>query len=391
MGGVDEKICYCHVSGGLIRTGHLRWLRESFSACCKMCQLWALYLVLLEEQRKHWVDDIAQTEQKGLCSISCFTCLYLGLDRISYESLHQLVLKEIIEGSSWQQEFELPSHPGSVLSSPAGIGCHQWKCLGEENRAAGPLGGRLCLNPSEEEGSSAFRDLGVPSWSVCQDVVSLALHTPISLRKLPDSCINQISVASCLLVLGMVYIETLIYTCGLIFACGFIIAMVGSPNVSSYILNMLGIHIFLCFNRNFALAFNSSNVHGQHNEYLHVIIGCWCYCSAQEFWGMWSLCLALAIHKVSVFWISISESVHSLRLWFGFFFLPAVAHEARGTEERDAGQQTLHVPLWKNIGVFEPSGNAFSATLTYRWVIAALQFAPPHTAQAPPCSSSTTQ
>lgn len=49
----------------------------------------------------------------------------------------------------------------------------------------------------------------------------------------------------------------------------------------------------------------------------------------------------------------------------GFYVLPAVAHEARGTEERDAGQQTLRVPLWKDIGVFEPSGNAFSAVLTY--------------------------
>lgn len=50
----------------------------------------------------------------------------------------------------------------------------------------------------------------------------------------------------------------------------------------------------------------------------------------------------------------------------GFFVLPAVAYEGRDTEERDAGQQTLHVPPWKNIGVFEPSGNAFSAMLTYR-------------------------
>lgn len=49
---------------------------------------------------------------------------------------------------------------------------------------------------------------------------------------------------------------------------------------------------------------------------------------------------------------------------FFFFVLPAVAHEAKDTEERDAGQQALYVPLWKNIGVFEPSGNAFSAMLT---------------------------
>lgn len=54
----------------------------------------------------------------------------------------------------------------------------------------------------------------------------------------------------------------------------------------------------------------------------------------------------------------------------GFFFvivgfLPAVAHEARDAEEGDAGQQALRVALWKNIGVFEPSGNAFSAVLAY--------------------------
>ena len=67
------------------------------------------------------MNDIALTEQRGLCSISCFTCLYLGLDKASTESLRQLVLGEVIEGSSWQQEFEVPSYPGRVLSSaPAG-------------------------------------------------------------------------------------------------------------------------------------------------------------------------------------------------------------------------------------------------------------------------------
>lgn len=49
----------------------------------------------------------------------------------------------------------------------------------------------------------------------------------------------------------------------------------------------------------------------------------------------------------------------------GVFVLPAIAHEARDTKERNAGQQTLRVPLWKNIGGFEPNGNAFSAMLTY--------------------------
>lgn len=228
--------------------------------------------------------------------------------------IYQLVLREFIEGSSWQQEFEVPPYPGSALSSPAGSGCRQWKRLGEEERAAGSLGGKTCLNLSVQEESSAVRD---PSWSGCSLSGPPDSHLP---EKTSDSCINQISVASYLLVLGVVYIESLIHTCGLIFARRFIITMVGSPNVTSCILNMLGMHIFICFNRNFALVFNSSNVHGQHREYLHVIIGCWCYCSAQEFWGMWSLCLALASHKVSVLWISISESVRSLRLWVGFFF-----------------------------------------------------------------------
>lgn len=63
------------------------------------------------------MNDIALAEQKGLYSVSCFTCLYLGVDRTSTESLDQLVLREVVEGSCWQQELEVPSYPGRVLSS----------------------------------------------------------------------------------------------------------------------------------------------------------------------------------------------------------------------------------------------------------------------------------
>lgn len=73
-----------------------------------MWQLWALSLVLLQEQKTHCVNDIAWTEQKGLCSISCFTCLYLGLDRMSTESLNQLVLGEVIEGSFCSRSLRSP-------------------------------------------------------------------------------------------------------------------------------------------------------------------------------------------------------------------------------------------------------------------------------------------
>lgn len=63
------------------------------------------------------MNGIALTEQRELCSISRFTCFYLRLERMSTASLHQLVLREVIEGSSWQQELKVPSYPGRVLSS----------------------------------------------------------------------------------------------------------------------------------------------------------------------------------------------------------------------------------------------------------------------------------
>lgn len=54
---------------------------------------------------------------------------------------------------------------------------------------------------------------------------------------------------------------------------------------------------------------------------------------------MWSLHLAAAGHRVTVLRMSISDYRYFEVIgWFGFFVvLPAVAHQARGTEERDAG------------------------------------------------------
>lgn len=139
--------------------------------------------------------------KEGLCSITCFICLCLGLVHcISPSAGCQRAYRGHLLGpgvwgplSTWEGLFK-----SCVWAY--GSGCCQWKCLGEGERAAVSLWGRRCWSPSVQEVSSASIDLGRPSWSVCQTEVLLPLSVPpdpISMRKLPNSYINNFKLLFC--------------------------------------------------------------------------------------------------------------------------------------------------------------------------------------------------
>lgn len=58
----------------------------------------------------------------------------------------------------------------------------------------------------------------------------------------------------------MLDVQRLIYMYGLIVVPRIVITMVGSPNVSSYTLNILGVHTFICLDTNFALFLNKARM-----------------------------------------------------------------------------------------------------------------------------------
>lgn len=58
----------------------------------------------------------------------------------------------------------------------------------------------------------------------------------------------------------MLDVQRLIYLYGLIVVLRIVVTMVGSPNVTSCILDMLGMHTFICLDTNFALFLNKARM-----------------------------------------------------------------------------------------------------------------------------------
>lgn len=101
---VNEKMCYFHFKAicwwgndtnmpSLLPKGKLFHMLQDVTALCT-------------------VPSVCEWHHPkvGLYSITCFICLYLGL-----VCLHHLVLREVIEVSSWHLESEVPSHPERIF------------------------------------------------------------------------------------------------------------------------------------------------------------------------------------------------------------------------------------------------------------------------------------
>lgn len=216
--------------------------------------------VLQDVTALNWVPSALAAAEETLCKPHCpdwaertmqhlvFHLLYLGLNRTSTESLHQLVLRgyrgQLLAAGVWGP---LLPWQGPFQHSIQGVGpgYHQWKYLDKKEGVADSL--------QEEHAEVLLCRRGLlplQTWACLPSQMvglysSLALQTPISMGKLPNSWINQFSVAFWLPVLGTVYIWTLICTYSLVFVPRFIITIVGAPSVTSCIPNMLGMCLFV--------------------------------------------------------------------------------------------------------------------------------------------------
>lgn len=109
VGRVDEKMCYFHYMA-------VCWWRNDKNMPCLLAKE-NIFHVLQEvpalspapsalTRSQEVLCECNCSEWRGLCSILCFTCFFLGLEGTSTEPVHQLVLGEVIEGSFWQQVFK---------------------------------------------------------------------------------------------------------------------------------------------------------------------------------------------------------------------------------------------------------------------------------------------
>lgn len=165
----------------MIRIRHLYYLKESFSICCKMWQLWARSQVLLGCVNYVTLKQDFVASPFHLPLFRAFRDVHcLSPSASSQRGYRGQLLAPGVWGSlsPWEGLFE------SFVWALGG-GCCQWKCLGKEERATVSLLGRRYWSPFVQERSSATIDLGIPSWSVCQTEVLLPLSVP------PDSHLHE--------------------------------------------------------------------------------------------------------------------------------------------------------------------------------------------------------